>query len=69
MKNSKRKLNEKKFKFESQTETKTGRIYKKTVKGKFGWKAEYAQAVNENENTMQFYLLDKLIIKFTQNKI
>ena len=52
MKKSKRKLNEKKF--ETWTESKTGRIYRKTVSGKFGWKAEYVKTVNEEKDTMQF---------------
>jgi hypothetical protein len=52
MENSKRRLNEKKY--ETWTEIKTGRIYRKSITGKFGWKAEYVKTVNKQEETILF---------------
>ena len=50
--NKRRKLNERKFK--NWTETSSGRIYFKKIKGKFEGYAEYIKIVDKNENTLEF---------------
>ncbi len=53
MKEKKQKENEKKFKNWIDTED-GGRLYKKKIKGRFGWYAEYIKKVDEQENTLMF---------------
>lgn len=52
MEQKKRKLNERKFK--NWTETESGRIYFKKVKAKFEGYAEYIKIVDNEENTLEF---------------
>lgn len=47
------KINERKFKSWTETES-GGRIYTKEIKGIFGWRAEYIKTADENENTLEF---------------
>lgn len=49
----KRKTNEKKFKKWIETDS-GGRAYKKVLKGKYGWSAEYIKIVDKNEETQEF---------------